>query len=499
VTHGRRDEHAGAAAPEPSAPAVPHGEGGGDGEARGLDSRPPDGVARPEARPRPRPRDGRPGRLGGALVAPTSSLPAPLLSLPAPDHDDDGRGPRRRFGFGRRPEPVPAVPPPSQGGWTTPSVIVRRPDGSVVEAPERTALAHPPRTPWPSRPAGPPVQSAVPPYGASRRRGPTSRRARPAAGPVAQVTATARGSASRAPGPPAGAATPDGPADDPRSPAEGTMPVTGRSPAGAEPVPPVPGSAEPAPTVPAGIEPDGRPRRDPTPKAGAPGDDRSEGSAPGDRRSGDAEAGDGRSDPPGPDDRRPGDDQPDDRRSGVVGQHDDSAGTAGEATGTGRTPTAVRSLAGVGGSVAAQAGSARAGVVGALRTARDVGTSRLLPADPAAREALNARLRRAGSYVGTVAVACVLIYAVFPVRTYLDQRAATQRAREQIEVISEQNDRLEERVESLGNDDVVERIAREDYGMVKPGEESYGILPPPEPTTTTAPPASGGTTTTPPG
>jgi cell division protein FtsB len=145
----------------------------------------------------------------------------------------------------------------------------------------------------------------------------------------------------------------------------------------------------------------------------------------------------------------------------------------------------------VGGTVASQATSAGAGVVGALRVVRDVGTAKLLPTDPEAREALNARLRRAGTYVGAVAVACVLIYAVFPVRTYLDQRAATRRAHERIEVISEQNDRLEERVEALGSDEVVERIAREDYGMVKPGEESYGILPPPDPslttTTTTAP------------
>ena len=64
----------------------------------------------------------------------------------------------------------------------------------------------------------------------------------------------------------------------------------------------------------------------------------------------------------------------------------------------------------------------------ALRVVRDVGTSRLLPTDPEAREALNPRLRRAGTYVGAMAVACVLIYAVFPVRTYLDQRAATRRS-----------------------------------------------------------------------
>lgn len=167
----------------------------------------------------------------------------------------------------------------------------------------------------------------------------------------------------------------------------------------------------------------------------------------------------------------------------------------------GGRPGVFRPLVTVGGTVASQAGSARAGVAGMLRVVRDAGTSRLLPSDPEAREALNLRLRRAGTYVGAIAVACVLIYAVFPVRTYLDQRAATRRAHEQIAEISEVNERLEERVEALGTDDEVERIAREDYGMVRPGEESYSVLPPPAPTTTTttttAPPASPSTTTAP--
>ncbi len=80
---------------------------------------------------------------------------------------------------------------------------------------------------------------------------------------------------------------------------------------------------------------------------------------------------------------------------------------------------------------------------------------------------------------GPIAVACVLIYAVFPVRTYLDQRAATRRAHEQIAEISEVNERLEDKVAALGTPDEVERIAREDYGMVRPGEESYSHPPAP--------------------
>jgi cell division protein FtsB len=137
--------------------------------------------------------------------------------------------------------------------------------------------------------------------------------------------------------------------------------------------------------------------------------------------------------------------------------------------------------------------------VRALRIVHDLSLDRLLGADPETREARNAKLRRAGTGVGAVALAGVLVYAVFPVRTYLDQRAATDRSREQIEMLSRANDRLEDRADDLRTDDEIERLAREQYGLVKPGEESYGVLPPPETTTTTTsttapppPPTPGG-------
>jgi len=81
----------------------------------------------------------------------------------------------------------------------------------------------------------------------------------------------------------------------------------------------------------------------------------------------------------------------------------------------------------------------------------------------------------------------VFVYSIFPVRTYLDQRAATQRARERLEIISQENERLADQAEELRDPETVEEIARRDYGLVLPGEESYGVLPPPEDTTTTAP------------
>ncbi|HKH07080.1 MAG TPA: septum formation initiator family protein, partial [Acidimicrobiales bacterium] len=167
---------------------------------------------------------------------------------------------------------------------------------------------------------------------------------------------------------------------------------------------------------------------------------------------------------------------------------DDPEGT-GESGATGAPGvTVLRPLAGMGNAAASKVASSGMTAAEALKAARQYGSARLFPEGVDAREARNAKLRRAGTRVGSVAVAGVLIYAVFPVRTYLDQRAATRRAQEQIEVISEQNARLEEQVGRLDTDEEVERIAREQYGLVRPGEEPYGLLPVPQATTTTTTP-----------
>jgi len=122
---------------------------------------------------------------------------------------------------------------------------------------------------------------------------------------------------------------------------------------------------------------------------------------------------------------------------------------------------------------------------------RNFSLDRLLPADEEARQRRLARLRRVGMRVGSFTLAAMLIYAVFPVRTYLNQRAATDRARDQIEVLSRENDRLANRAEDLRDPETIEELARRELGLVKPGEESYGILPAPPPddsaTTTTVP------------
>jgi cell division protein FtsL len=85
-----------------------------------------------------------------------------------------------------------------------------------------------------------------------------------------------------------------------------------------------------------------------------------------------------------------------------------------------------------------------------------------------------------------------LLFAfVYPTRTFLDQRSQTNKARAQLEVLQSENARLAHESKRLSTDSEIERLAREKYGLVKPGERPFVILPSPTtPTTTPAAPTS---------
>ena len=83
-------------------------------------------------------------------------------------------------------------------------------------------------------------------------------------------------------------------------------------------------------------------------------------------------------------------------------------------------------------------------------------------------------------FVGSVLLVAVLFVAIFPTRTYLAQRQRLEQTQERLELLSEQNAAMARRVDELHTDEEVERLAREQYQMVRPGEEAYALLPPPE-------------------
>ena len=95
------------------------------------------------------------------------------------------------------------------------------------------------------------------------------------------------------------------------------------------------------------------------------------------------------------------------------------------------------------------------------------------------------RFRRLGRFLGYGlggAVLCgLLAFAVFPTSTFLDQRADTHEAEERLDVLREQNAAYEARIERLQTVEEIERLAREQYSLVFPGEEAYAVLPAPLP------------------
>ena len=83
--------------------------------------------------------------------------------------------------------------------------------------------------------------------------------------------------------------------------------------------------------------------------------------------------------------------------------------------------------------------------------------------------------------VGSAALVSVLVVGVFPTRTYLSQRTAIDQRQSQLESLTTEVEELEDRMDELSTDEAIERLAREEYSLVYPGEEAYAILTPPLP------------------
>jgi len=75
-------------------------------------------------------------------------------------------------------------------------------------------------------------------------------------------------------------------------------------------------------------------------------------------------------------------------------------------------------------------------------------------------------------------VAALFVF-VFPTRTYLAQRAETQRTQAQLDILDEQNDALAARITALQTDEEIERLAREQFDLIRPGEQAFAVLPAP--------------------
>jgi cell division protein FtsB len=113
-----------------------------------------------------------------------------------------------------------------------------------------------------------------------------------------------------------------------------------------------------------------------------------------------------------------------------------------------------------------------------------------------------ARLRTRAIRAGVIGVALVISIVflgtfVFPTASFLSQRRQIADAREELTVLDQQNKVLADQAAKLKQDDEIERLAREQYNLVKPGEEAYALLPVSGVTTTTTVPTATTTTVAP--
>jgi cell division protein FtsB len=87
--------------------------------------------------------------------------------------------------------------------------------------------------------------------------------------------------------------------------------------------------------------------------------------------------------------------------------------------------------------------------------------------------------RLLGLVVGSIALAAFLFLFVLPSRAYLAQRSSLAAAQTRLKVFTDQNAKLAADAQKLQTDAEIERLARERYALVKPGEKAYVITPAP--------------------
>jgi cell division protein FtsB len=70
----------------------------------------------------------------------------------------------------------------------------------------------------------------------------------------------------------------------------------------------------------------------------------------------------------------------------------------------------------------------------------------------------------------------VLFVAVFPTQTYLGQRDEVAARRAELDAVEADNAELRSRVEALEDHTAIELLARQEWGLVYPGEEAYAVV-----------------------
>jgi len=87
--------------------------------------------------------------------------------------------------------------------------------------------------------------------------------------------------------------------------------------------------------------------------------------------------------------------------------------------------------------------------------------------------------------VAAVVVVGLLFVVVFPLQAWMHQRSELSASEHRLAVIRAQRAQVERQVRQLDDPAEIERLARQLYGMVRPGEQAYAAVPGAPTTTTT--------------
>ena len=78
-----------------------------------------------------------------------------------------------------------------------------------------------------------------------------------------------------------------------------------------------------------------------------------------------------------------------------------------------------------------------------------------------------------------IAALAVTLAGIFPFRQILAQNRQVENTEAKLNALQAENAALEDRIEALNTDVELERIAREEFGLVRPGEKGYTVESPP--------------------
>ncbi len=78
-----------------------------------------------------------------------------------------------------------------------------------------------------------------------------------------------------------------------------------------------------------------------------------------------------------------------------------------------------------------------------------------------------------------VVVAGLVLLLVLPTRAWLSQRGSIASAERRLEVLQDENTKLQARVAALQTPEQIEQVGREQYNLAEPGEKVFSVLPAP--------------------